>query len=150
MATGGVFPYVEYRDYGLIDGSLKYGVDLLDAITQCEAMGFKDTDIIIDAVLTKGKTINEVDASEYTTLEVLWRYLEISNYYSTMGAINDTVHDHPDVNLRHVIFPIDDLPGIWLDISPYGFTGADAAKMIAIGEAQVKKELQTIKHLLSS
>ena len=89
-AIGGVFPPRKMNGQVLIDGTVKYAVNLFDAITICQDMGFETKDIIIDVALTSGKSIQKVDAKDYKTLHVLARYLEITSYDSTRRIVNNT------------------------------------------------------------
>jgi hypothetical protein len=71
---------VVHEDYWLLDGSIIYAVDILNAITTCRSKGHADDNIIIDVILSSGKTIKTVDAEDYKTLDALMRWLEISSY----------------------------------------------------------------------
>lgn len=124
----GVLPYVMYEGKTLIDGSCLYSVTIFDAINRCHEMGYADSDIIVDVVLTSGSSLKQVDVSKYTGLEMLMRYLEVDSYYSTMGYIENAKQSHPDVNIRHVVYPTVALPSATI---PLYFNSKDIAKMIA-------------------
>ena len=59
-AIGGIFPPRKIDGQVLIDGTVKYAVNLFDAITTCQDMGFTSENIIIDVALTAGKSIAKV------------------------------------------------------------------------------------------
>jgi hypothetical protein len=138
MATGGVFPVVNIGDYELVDGYIKYTIDLIDAVTKCQALGYDDSDIIVDAVMCTAKTISTIDSSKLLTLESLVRYLEIVSYQGVMGAIKNAAHDFKTVDFRYTIYPHQTLPDANLDPHPYTFSSSQAQKMLDIGEASAK------------
>ena len=56
-AIPGVFPPSKINGQVLVDGTVKYSVDIFDAITYCQDLGFETKDIIVDVALTSGKSI---------------------------------------------------------------------------------------------
>lgn len=50
-------------------------------VIQCIAMGFKEEDIIIDAIIDSANQLDEEDVQDYNAFQIGWRTLEIMNYY---------------------------------------------------------------------
>lgn len=38
-------------------------------------------------MMTAQKTLKQVDASDYNSISMLWRYLAVSRYYSSMDGL---------------------------------------------------------------
>ena len=138
MSTAGIFPYVEFRDYMLTDGPTKFNVDLLHGVNACNSMGYANKDIVVDAVLSSGKKMDRVDASNYKSLQVLLRYLAINSYQGSMKVVNNAVHDHPEITLRTVTFPSKSLPD---SLFPYDFSKEKLESMVAQGIADAKAQV---------
>lgn len=64
----------------------------------------------MDVVLTSEKNLKQVDASDYKSLQMLWRYLEVSRYYSNMDGLLRAQFAYPNVYFRNVVAPSGDLP----------------------------------------
>jgi len=73
-------------------------------------MGFADEDIIVDTILTSEKTLKKVDASDYKSIQMLWRYLEVSRYYSNMDGLLRAKFAYPNVTFRNTVAPTADMP----------------------------------------
>ena len=73
-------------------------------------MGYADSDIIVDTILTSEKTLKVVDASNYKSIQMLFRYLEVSRYYSNMDGLLRAQFAYPDVTFRHTIAPSSEMP----------------------------------------
>jgi len=73
-------------------------------------MGFADSDIIVDTILTSEKTLKTVDASDYKSIQMLWRYLEVSRYYSNMDGLLRAQFAYPNVTFRHTVAPSTAMP----------------------------------------
>jgi len=125
------FPYVDFNSQTYIDGSLIDGTDIPDAVNRCMEIVSNHSDIIIDIVSTHdGHPVN-VDASNYNTMEMLQRFLEIYLYANENFQYYLARLDYPDVNFRHVIQPSESLPG---SFNPLGFDSENMASDIAIGQ----------------
>lgn len=124
------FPIVNYNLYQLVSGDVIYSADLINAITTCQSKGASLSDISVDVVLGAGKTINTINASGYTSLQALMRYLQINSYNNVMQSITNAEHDFPGVNVRHVIYPSQNLPSV---LYPYDYTSDQISQQIALG-----------------
>lgn len=135
-AMPGLLPTVKYAEYELSDGTIKYPVDIISAVTYCQEQGFADSDIIVDIVMSSGTYLKEVDASKYKTFQVLLRLAEIEAYDFTSLGIDVAYLQYPDVNYRTLIYPTDGMPE--LPILPYDYSPEELKDLIAAGR---KKDL---------
>jgi len=110
FANAGIFPPVSYNNTDYFDGSTIWDLDIFSVVNQCQAQGFADTDIVVDVILTSEKTLKVVDASNYKSIQMLWRYLEVSRYYSNMDGLLRAQFAYPNVTFRHVVAPSADMP----------------------------------------
>lgn len=140
FSMAGVFPVTPLEDLVLMDGSIKFSVDILSAVTHCQSQGYDNSDIIIDVALVAGKTINPVDASKYKTLQVLIRYLEISSYDGVMQVVENAAHDYPGVTLRNVVEPSASMPD-QADPWPYDYSASDIKSMVQMGISDATKSV---------
>jgi hypothetical protein len=117
----GFFPVVNYKNFTLIEGTIKYGVDIISAVTYCQELGYENEDIIVDVIMATYKTLQEVDASNFSTIQSLFRYLSITSYLSVMDQVTNSKHYYPDVTLN-VVTPSEDISTFLTNISPYDFS----------------------------
>ena len=110
FAQAGVFPPVEFNDTDYFDGSTIWDLDIFSVVNQCQAQGYADEDIVVDVILTSEKTLKTVDASNYKSIQMLWRYLEVSRYYSNMDGLLRAQFAYPNVNFRHIVAPSAEMP----------------------------------------
>ena len=64
----------------------------------------------MDVILTSEKTLKKVDASSYHSLQMLWRYLEVSRYYSNMDGLLRAQFAYPNVTFRNIVAPSAEMP----------------------------------------
>ena len=110
FAQAGVFPPVEFNNTDYFDGSTIWDLDIFSVVNQCQAQGFADSDIVVDVLLTSEKTLKKVDASDYKSIQMLWRYLEVSRYYSNMDGLLRAQFAYPNVTFRNVVAPSAEMP----------------------------------------
>ena len=106
----GFFPPAEVFDSKYFDGSAVYDIDIFTAINKCLDKGYKETDIVVDVVFTSSANLKEVDAKDYRSIGMLFRYLEISSFYSSMDGLLRAKFSYPKVNFRYAISPSKTLP----------------------------------------
>ena len=109
FAQAGFFPPVEFDNTDWFDGSTIWDLDIFSVVNKCQET-HADEDIVVDVVLTSEKTLSTVDASEYKSLQMLWRYLAVSRYYSNMDGLLRAQFAYPNVTFRNVVAPSADLP----------------------------------------
>jgi hypothetical protein len=56
-------------------------------------------------ILTSEKTLKVVDASSYKSIQMLWRYLEVSRFYSNMDGLLRAQFAYPNITFRNVVAP---------------------------------------------
>jgi len=54
--------------------------------------------------------LRQVDSSNYNSMMMALRYLEVSHYYKAMDGVLRARFAYPDVNFRYIIAPTDQLP----------------------------------------
>ena len=50
-------------------------------------MGFSEDDIVLDVIVDSAPEIGEVDASRYNSIQMVWRSMEVVNYYGARDGI---------------------------------------------------------------
>jgi len=50
-------------------------------VIQCLSMGFKEEDIVIDAIIDSANQLDEQNVQGFNAFQIGWRTLEIMNYY---------------------------------------------------------------------
>lgn len=92
------------------DGSTIMDLDIFSAVNSCIAQGHAYEDIVVDVVMTHAKTLKQVDASNYKSMQMLMRFLHVTHYYNVMDGLLRAQFAYPTVNFRHIISPSADLP----------------------------------------
>lgn len=132
-AMSGIFPVVNYGSMNLIDGSIKFAVDILSAVNQCESKGFDYNLIDVDVVMCNAKKLNKISADGYNSMQTLLRYLAITSYNNVMQVITNARHFYPEVNIRTVVSPSSDIESFF-QIYPYDFSSSEILNMLEVGE----------------
>ena len=91
------------------DGSTIWDLDVFSAVNKCLETHAPE-DIVLDVLLTSTKSLKQVDASNYKSIDMLWRYLHVAHYYSVMDGLLRAQFAYPTINFRHIISPSADLP----------------------------------------
>ena len=109
FSYAGFFPPAESMGTSWFSGNTVWNLDIFSAVNKClETVAPKD--IVVDVILTSEKTLKQVDASNYNTVQILFRYLEVARYYSNMNGLLRAKFAYPGVNFRYVISPSSSLP----------------------------------------
>lgn len=111
FADPGVFAPVEIGNTDYLDGSSVWDLDIFSVVGQCKALGYAESDIVIDAIMTSEKTLEEVDASSWTSISMMWRYLKISRYYSNKDGYTRAKLAYPNAYFRYSVAPSAPMPG---------------------------------------
>ena len=135
FAYAGFFPPVDAMGSEWFDGSTIWDLDIFSAVNKCVDDGFADTDIVVDVAMTSAKTLKVVDASSYKSIHMLWRYLEVSRYYSSMDGLLRAQFAYPNVTFRNIVSPSADLPS---SLYPLNLKEADITTMVELGEKDAK------------
>jgi len=110
MSYPGFFPPANTLGSYYFDGSAVWDVDLFTAINRCHDLGFAYKDIVADFVMTSGANLKDVQADDYKSIGMLFRYLEISSFYNTMDGYLRAKFAYPDVTFRYKITPSGKIP----------------------------------------
>jgi len=73
-------------------------------------MGYKDEDIVVDAILSTNPHLPHVMAGYYNALAMFERTSEVMAYYQKMYGLMRAQNGHPKVNFRYVIGPMRAMP----------------------------------------
>ena len=87
MSFAGFFPPAEVLGSSYFDVSAVWDIDIFSAINKCTDKGFKNEDIVVDVVMTSSANLKEVQAEDYKSIGMLFRYLEISSFYNSMDGL---------------------------------------------------------------
>lgn len=110
MSVAGFFPPVQAFDSEWFDGSAVWDIDIFSAVNRCRDKGFAEADIVIDVILTSSANLQEVEAEDYKSIQMLFRYLEISNYYNAMDGLLRAQFAYQSATFRHIIMPTSSFP----------------------------------------
>ena len=86
-------------------------------------------------MLTSDKTLKTVDASNYHSIAMMWRFLEISRYYSNMDGVLRAQFAYPNVTFRSIVAPTGTLPS---SIYPLNLTQAEVDTAVSMGKSDAK------------
>jgi hypothetical protein len=86
FAYAGFFPPADSMGTSWFDGSTIWELDIFSAVNKCLET-HSASDVVLDVLLTSRKSLKKVDASKYNSVDMLWRYLEVSRYYSNMDGL---------------------------------------------------------------
>ena len=136
------FPNIKLRNNSYMDGGVKYSVDIPSAIQRCRDKGFSDDKIVIDSILCSESHIENVDASNYKSIDVLSRTIKLFMYNLKMSDLIEIGHIFPNVTLRYVIGPSKTLPD---GMIPLDFNPTQIEQMISIGISDAKTTVASKK-----
>lgn len=136
----GFYPPAQAFGGEYFDGASVVTLDILGAINKCKKLGVTDDkNIIVDAIITNGDSVGRVNGSDYRSLGMLMRFIEIYWYYGTMNGLERAKFAHPDVTYRHVIKPSTTLPWNYL---PLSLNGTQIDQIIAQGVQDGAKAIE--------
>ena len=134
FAYAGFFPPVNAMGSEWFDGSTIWDLDIFSAVNKCLET-HSDKDVVVDVIMTSAKTLKTVDASQYKSIHMLWRYLEVSRYYSSMDGLLRAQFAYPNITFRNIIAPTADLPS---SLYPLNLKQTDIDSMVTLGESDAK------------
>lgn len=129
-AKGGIFPYVRYGDFKLIDGTIKFSVDIQGGLNYCSSIGYKDEAMVVDIVLSNSAKLPVIDPESYNSIQNLMRFFSIQSYNGVFLAIEDAKLAHPKVAVRHLIYPSEAIPD---SLFPYDYSQSALLAMLNLG-----------------
>lgn len=130
FAYAGYFPPYEGMGTEWFSGSSIWDLDPFTAVNKCLETHAPEK-IEAYVVLTSERHLKQVDPSNYNTIDMVWRFLHVSRYYSQNDSLLRAQFAYPDVNFC-VIMPTQDLEDGWL---PLNFDEDAVKKMVDQGVA---------------
>jgi len=136
-AFPGIMKAIKNLDEGkvYVDGGVAYTLDIASAINFCKAKGFTEDKIVVDTIMCVGATFKVDDASQYKTIKMGLRYLEIRNFYDGMDIVIRAKAAFQKVNFRYIIAPTTKLE---TGIVPFNFDPVEIEHNIAAGIRDAK------------
>lgn len=134
LSVAGFFPPLEAFGSDYFDGSAVWDIDIFTPVNRCLEKTTED-EVVIDVILTSTANLKEVDASDFHTINMLFRYLEVSSYYGSMDGYLRAQFAYPNATFRYLISPSGSLPS---SRKPMDLSQEDIDGMIAMGEVDAK------------
>jgi len=130
VSFAGFFAPAEVFGSSYVDGAAVWDLDVFSAINQCTEQGFAHEDIVVDVVMTSSASLKHVEATSFTSIQMLFRYLEVSSFYSSMDGLLRAKFAYQGVNFRYVIAPTDAIPS---SIFPLSLSKSQVNAAFALG-----------------
>jgi len=83
----GYFEPVKAFGTSYFDGSAIWDIDITSVVNKCKLLVQDEKDIVIDVIMVDNSTLAFKNTSEFNSLEMFFRYLEISRYYGTFDGL---------------------------------------------------------------
>lgn len=149
MSVPGFFPPADVMGSSWFDGSAVWDIDIFSAINACRDKGFTTDNIVVDVIMTSSANLKQVQADDYRSIGMLFRYLEISSFYNSMDGLLRAKFAYPKVTFRYVISPSGSIPS---SLYPLNLSGSqvqaafdmgfkDAQNAIKLGETESLENL---------
>ena len=110
LSFAGFFPPADVLGSYYFDGSAVWDIDIFSAVNRCKEKGFTNADIVVDVIMTSSANLKEVNASDYKSIQMLFRYLEISSFYNSMDGLLRAKFAYEGVTWRYAISPTASIP----------------------------------------
>lgn len=130
LSFAGFFPPADVLGSYYFDGSAVWDIDIFSGVNRCKDKGFAYTDIVVDVVMTSSANLKEVSAEDYKSVQMLFRYLEISSFYNSMDGILRAKFAYQGVNFRYAIAPTAAIPS---SLKPLDMSQRDMEDAFAAG-----------------
>lgn len=130
-----IFPLNYFRKNYYMDGGVKNNLDIASGVYKCHDMGYKDKDIVLDAIMLNSAILPEQNPSGVHALGVLNRIFEIFGFDHAMRDIEIAREVFPDLNFRYAIAPTMKLPS---GSVPLIFSPKEIEDMIKFGFEDAK------------
>lgn len=110
LSFAGFFPPADVLGSYYFDGSAVWDIDIFSGVNRCKDKGFANEDIVVDVVMTSSANLKEVNAENFKSVQMLFRYLEISSFYNSMDGILRAKFAYQGVDFRYAIAPTAAIP----------------------------------------
>ena len=121
LSFAGYFPPADAYGSKDYDGASVWNLIIAPGVNYCLEKTTADN-ISVDVLMTSGSDLDKVDASGYTSLSMLYRFIHIHFYYSAMNGLLRAKFAYPDVNFRYVVTPS---KGLQWNLTPFSYDKAD-------------------------
>ena len=142
LSFAGFFPPAEVLGSYFFDGSAVWDIDIFSAINRCTEKGFKEQDIVVDMIMTSSANLKNVTADDYKSINMLFRYLEISSYYNSMDGYLRAKFAYPNVTFRHKISPSGKIPA---SLTPLAMNTKQIQAVFDMGFNDAKKQVSDLE-----
>ena len=68
FADAGVFPPVQIGNTNYLTGATVWDLDIFSVVGHCQELGYADSDIVVDTIMTSQKDLTEKDTSSYNSV----------------------------------------------------------------------------------
>ena len=109
FAYAGFFAPEEAMNSSWFTGSTIFDLDIFSVVNKCLETHLPE-DIVVDVIMTNAKTLKQVNAENFKSSEMVWRFLHVMRYYSVMDGLLRAQFAYPTVNFRNIVSPSSDLP----------------------------------------
>ena len=82
----------------------------MSAISHCETMGYEETDIIIDSIISGPKELANFDMNKGNSFSIMLHTSKMSKYYEHVHGVLRAQQSHANVLFRYVVGPSFDMP----------------------------------------
>ena len=112
------FPPVTAFGQDWMDGSGVWPIEVIGPINRCLKKGFKESDIVVDVLMTYSDILPKRNATNDTTIPSAIRYFEIANFYSGINGLARAMAGFKQSTFKYCINPQNNpLPTSWFPLS---------------------------------
>lgn len=86
FAYPGFFPPAKSMESSWFDGGVIWDLDIYSVVNKCLET-HSPSEIVVDVILTSARTLKTVDASNFNSVQMLIRFLEVQRYFSVMDGL---------------------------------------------------------------
>lgn len=138
VTFSGVSPAIFANDSLYMTGNAIYENDIMSVINHCSDLGYKDSDIVIDSIISGQAVPNSYSHEGANAFNVLKRSSEVFKYYQHMHGIIRAKDGHKDVNYRYVVAPSFSMPS---KIIPLQYKPEEAKSLMNLGEKDAERAI---------
>jgi hypothetical protein len=82
-----------------------FDVDVVAPIIRCKELGYNESSIVIDVIMSNHNEIKPVNMDNYTTLGMLTRVYEVYSYFNSKQGLMRAQRLYPHIDFRNVVGP---------------------------------------------
>jgi hypothetical protein len=116
LSLPGFFPPAKVFGSEYFDGSAVYDLDIFTAVKKCFEKGYKESDIVVDTILTSTVTLSNVDPDSLYSTGMLMRFLEVHSFYNSMDAVLRAKFAFPKMHFRYAFSPTATMPSSYFPL----------------------------------